>query len=380
MLTDPAKLRRRILLAVTGLSPQVVTETLYALAMERAGACLPTEVRLLTTTEGAERARLTLLSDEPGWFHRLRSEYSLPEIAFDAKRIHVLTGPDGAALDDIRTPEANAWAADLVTEQVRAATEDPESALHVSIAGGRKTLGFYAGYALSLYGRPQDRLSHVLVSTPFESHPGFFYPSRESRVIYTQPPDSRPLDTREARVTLAEIPFVRLREGLPTRLQRGQSSYTRTVAAAQRALEPPQLIIDLAGRCIHAGGERVDMAPADLAFYSLMARRRKGGMHPARRDDRDLAGPLLAEYGRIVPEMSGTMERIEDTLAEGMTAKYFDERKSKTNRALTDALGAALARVYLIHPDGRRAGRFTLRIEPDAIRYGRPPETHETAL
>jgi CRISPR-associated protein (TIGR02584 family) len=33
----------------------------------------------------------------------------------------------------------------------------------MSIAGGRKTMGFYAGYALSLYGRAQDRMSHVLV-------------------------------------------------------------------------------------------------------------------------------------------------------------------------------------------------------------------------
>ena len=32
--------------------------------------------------------------------------------------------------------------------------------MHVSIAGGRKTRGFLAGYTLSLLGRPQDRLSH----------------------------------------------------------------------------------------------------------------------------------------------------------------------------------------------------------------------------
>ena len=30
-------------------------------------------------------------------------------------------------------------------------------------------MGFYLGYALSLYGRTQDRLSHVLVSSPYES-------------------------------------------------------------------------------------------------------------------------------------------------------------------------------------------------------------------
>lgn len=70
---------RRILLVVTGLTPQVVTETLYALACAPADggeAWIPDEVHLVTTSTGAENARLTLLEGE-GWFHRLR-EVSIP--------------------------------------------------------------------------------------------------------------------------------------------------------------------------------------------------------------------------------------------------------------------------------------------------------------
>ena len=52
-------------------------------------------------------------------------------------------------------------------------------------------MGFYLGYALSLYSRAQDRLSHVLVNSPFESHSEFFYPTPESRVIHRRP-DGRP--------------------------------------------------------------------------------------------------------------------------------------------------------------------------------------------
>ncbi|PJA57556.1 MAG: TIGR02584 family CRISPR-associated protein, partial [Rhodocyclales bacterium CG_4_9_14_3_um_filter_68_10] len=59
---QPHEYERRILLAATGLSPQVVTETLYALTQRRAPAFVPTEIHLVTTAEGAERARLTLLS------------------------------------------------------------------------------------------------------------------------------------------------------------------------------------------------------------------------------------------------------------------------------------------------------------------------------
>src|SRR2546427_12173331 len=62
---SPQTFPRRLLLAVTGLSPQVVTETLYALTQKVSPAFVPTEIHLLTTAEGAERARLTLLSDDP---------------------------------------------------------------------------------------------------------------------------------------------------------------------------------------------------------------------------------------------------------------------------------------------------------------------------
>jgi CRISPR-associated protein (TIGR02584 family) len=212
-LASPGNYERRILLAVTGLSPQVVTETLYALAVQRRPAWIPTEIRIVTTELGAKNVQETLLSDTPGWFHRLRSDYRLPEITFGSENIQVVTGPDGTPLDDIVEDVDNGAVADFITEQVRALTADPAASLHVSIAGGRKTMGFYIGYALSLFGRAQDCLSHVLVSPPFESLPEFFYPAPCMRMIRDR--DDREVDAREARVHLGDIPFVRLRESLP---------------------------------------------------------------------------------------------------------------------------------------------------------------------
>jgi CRISPR-associated protein (TIGR02584 family) len=388
-MNDPVGYPRRVLLAVTGLSPQVVTESLYALTRVGDPPFVPTEVQIITTRQGAEHARLNLLSADPGWFHRLRRDYALPEIAFDADRIQVLRGAGGAPLEDIRTPAENELAADLLVERVRALTDDPDCALHVSIAGGRKTMGFYLGYALSLFGRPQDRLSHVLVSAPFESHPQFYYPTPYERVIHTLDRAQTPLDCREAQVTLAEIPFVRLRDGLPTRLLKGRSSFTATVEAARRALEPAELTLDLPGRRVRAGGEVIEMTPSDLAFYSVAARRRKAGDHPLKRGDPDLAGPYLAELKRVAGEMAGELERAEQALAKGMDQDYFDHRKSRTNAALDEALGPQLARPYRIQSSGRGTGRFgLLNIDPEAIRYadlagpaanapGDPPEGRE---
>ncbi|QJD30445.1 CRISPR-associated ring nuclease Csm6 [Methylococcus geothermalis] len=363
---------KRILLAVTGLTPQVVTETLYAL-WRLGDEALPTEIHLLSTAEGIERARLTLLSDEPGWFHRLRRDYALPAMHFTEACLHVLVDGTGRALTDIRTESDNIAAADTITDWIRHLTADDASQLHVSLAGGRKSMGFYAGYALSLYGRPQDRLSHVLVMPPYESHPDFFYPTPTSRIIYTAGADSRPLDTKAAAVTLADIPFVRLRQGLPKTLLKDRTPFSQAVDAAQSSLSEPKLTIDLAQRRIQAGGVIINLPPTQLAFLSWLARRRLAGAQalscPADGvPESEYAGAYLAEYIKIIGAM-GDGDRTNERLRHGMDKAFFEQTKSKLHRHLKDALGHA-ASPYLIDHDGDRPRRFGLTLPAEAIKFG----------
>lgn len=363
---------RRILLAVTGLSPQIVTETLYALAVRQHPPFIPTEVHLLTTVEGAQRARLALLSDEPGWFHRLRKDYGLPEIAFDANHIHVLTAADGTPLSDIRSPQDNECAADAITEMVRAFTEQPDTALHVSIAGGRKTMGFYLGYALSLFGRAQDHLSHVLVSEPFESSWDFFYPTPYSRVLATR--DNKLADARDADVTLADIPFFSLRHDLPEHLRKGRARFSEIVAAARAAVGPAELVIDLPARRIRAAGRGIDLAPAELAMLALFARRAQQGLPALKAPGKDMPDPEWAE--RFLPEyraICGDMADIDATeraLRKGMDGDYFSTRLSKLRSKLKRALGPA-SKPYLVDDGGTRPRRYRLALTPEAIRFAK---------
>lgn len=127
----------------------MVTETLYALAVSRELPFVPHQVLLMSTAEGIKRARLMLLSADQHQFGRLCRDYALEGIHFDESCLHVLQGAAGP-LVDIRDERDNEEAADHLTRLVADLTSDPERTLHVSIAGGRKTLGFYAGYALSL--------------------------------------------------------------------------------------------------------------------------------------------------------------------------------------------------------------------------------------
>lgn len=369
---EPGAYPRRILLAVTGLWPQVVTETLYALAVSGQDRFVPTELWVITTAKGAERARLTLLSRNPGWLQRLRRDYALPEIAFDPTHILVPLGENGVALEDLRCAQDNARAADLITDAVRALTADPDSALHVSIAGGRKTMGFYAGYALSMFGRDQDRLSHVLVQPEFEGCPQFFYPPPTSRVIHTRGPRSRPLDARAARVSLAEIPFVRLRHGLDERLKDGHATFSEAVAAAQRALGPAELVLDLPGRRVRAAGVVLRLPPSLLAFLSWLARRAQAGAGPvscptAGVPEPDYAAAYLAEYRAIIGEM-GDDSRAAGRLVRGMDKAFFEQTKSKLNSALRKALGPVAAS-YLVDDGGTRPRRFALTLQAQSIRY-----------
>ena len=73
--------------------------------------------------------------------------------------------------------------ADTMLRVLRRLTADPQCAIHASIAGGRKSMSFYMGYAMSLLARPQDRMSHVLVTQAGYEHPAFFYPTREPQPI-----------------------------------------------------------------------------------------------------------------------------------------------------------------------------------------------------
>jgi CRISPR-associated protein (TIGR02584 family) len=366
----PSQYKRRILLAVSGLSPQIVTETIYALAANAEGPFVPTEVHLITTREGANRAELSLLSDDLGWFHRLCKDYNLSGIQFTRKHIHIMRDANERGMDDIRSIADNRAAADFITQKVREFSADPDCALHVSIAGGRKTMGFYLGYALSLYGRAQDRLSHVLVSEPFENSIEFFYPTPYSRVLQTR--DGKLADTAMAEVTLAEIPFVSLRHGLPAKLLSGHSSFNETVIAAQAALAAPELVVNLGTHSIRAGGQAIELPPAELALLAVFVRQAvQGGpalpAPPKGSPDVAWAKRFLREY-RACHHTLADIEATERALKAGMDGEYFSQRKSKLEKRLKAALGPA-ARHYCIDDGGTRPRKYRLTLSPESVRF-----------
>jgi CRISPR-associated protein (TIGR02584 family) len=328
---------KRILIAVTGLSPQIVTETIYALATHPTQPWIPEAVHLITTTVGKENARLRLLSEDPGWFARLLKDYQLPDIDFSEKNIHVIPRADQSLLEDIRDDVDNTLAADFIANTVRCLTANPYSEVHASIAGGRKTMGFYLGYAMSLYGRPQDRLSHVLVSNHYEMITEFFYPTPYSRVINDK--NGQALDCQLAKVLLGDIPFVRMREQLPLALIEGKVSYSQTVDAVQKALPPVRLRLRLASKELFCGEVTIVLSPALLAFYWLHLINYNYGIHYT--DDN-----LYKNYQQLLAQIKD--EPAEDKhLSIQEVEDWYTTNKSKVNRILKNRLNRQ-AVFYLI--------------------------------
>jgi len=376
---EPSEFPRRILLVVSGMSPQIMTETLFALTQMRTPAFIPTEVHILTTASGARNARLSLLKGE-AHFLRLCEEYDLDPAMFSEKNIHCIQ-KDGHPLDDIRSVAENECAADCITQTIRDFTNDENSALHVSMAGGRKTMGYYAGYALSLYGREQDRLSHVLVTEGFEGHRDFYYPTRESRAIYR---DQQVLDAREAQVTLAEIPFVRLRSDIPNTLLEGRASFSETIARAQMAQQRQTLLIDLENLVFKVGDISLNsLGGANLAFMVWLVQRKLDGKPSI--ESKTFRGEFNTELGqefidvcealwqrdtsleRSAQEGSAEVDseqkyrnlfagisKVVESLKYGLDQQGFWNRRTDLNKALQKVLGNQLAQSFLLQNSGPR--------------------------
>lgn len=365
----PSSYPRRLLVLVAGLTPQIVTETLYALANQEE-PFIPTEIHLITTQTGAERAQRLLLKSPPAYYQQLVQELNLPAIKFSTETIHLLRNASGEPLADIRSVTDNVCVADQIMALMRAWTSDEQAALHVSLAGGRKTMSYYLGTALSLFGRAQDRLSHVLVDEAFENHREFFFPTKNSQLIYGQ--NNQPLDTAEARVVLAEIPFVRLTSENPNFFTKGKRTFSEVVDAAQQAIGPLQLLLNPVLGELRTQGQVARLADTDMAFLLWFIEQGWDANNPWRPPsegdfDIEAAAGFLNHYIAVQKLHGGTDDRPQVSLSKGMDLEWFRNRVKHLKQKLSQQLGTALAdrvRVVLIK---RSPARYGLAINLDQL-------------
>jgi len=126
--------------------------------------------------------------------------------------------------------------------------------------------------AAQMYGRPQDRIYHVLVSPDFESHKDFYYPPVRPVMLELRDAQGQKFlqETTYAKVTLVPIPFISLRAAM----QDKKTGRVRTPAQLFRHLikeKSQPLIVDLVqGKIIYKKSE-FKMMPSRLALYAFLA-------------------------------------------------------------------------------------------------------------
>lgn len=404
---------KHTLLATTGASPQVITETLWAIHDKKQQ--WPDDIFLITTSFGKGKAVKGLIED--GHLQRLCDELRRPMPAFNADHVLVTPGAGGVEVEDARSLPDHEALANFIMTEVRNRTAGTDTSLHASLAGGRKTMTFYIGYAMSLFGRVQDTLSHVLVSEGYETVPGFWFPTNSEPHRHLENRGGA-LDASQAEITLAPIPFIRHRRNLPQVLLQNSETvqFAELVQLINLGENPDglRLVIDLPANTIQVQNENCEVSIAiqlgllELAFYTMMARatlkEETDLTRPSKqKPDTALAPVLLAELLPICgldfnDNLKLDIAKLEDwnfknnklkddtleSLKEGLAQNWFDSRKNKISRAFAAKLPDSLVRwvtpTIIWADDGNRLPDSDIDKITKGGGYGIPLKFHQISI
>lgn len=339
-------MNRNILFLVTGMSPQIITETVWALACDpnKTDKWIPDEIHVLSTEDGLNQIRATLFDEQV--FAKLKSDYPvLTHTKFDKESLHVFS-KDGIALKDLKTPADNELAADMICQKVREFTQDDNVNLHVSIAGGRKTMGFYAGYALSLYGRSQDRMSHVLVDSDYESAIGFYYPTVSDYFVEQRFTGKR-FNAKDAKIWLANIPFVRMRFSINQDDIIANKDFSTVVEMINLSLQPIQLTLDGKRKTVAIQDKTCKLTPKEFSLYLLAVQLRQNNetlYYPSK----DIEGDTIGDaHQTLFNQIYGNYSSKDDIVVDNT---YFSTALSTMKRKFIQEFGKPIAEKIAIQP------------------------------
>ena len=312
-----------VLLAVTGLSPAIVTETVWALAQEKP-RIIPRRVVFVTTEVGARKIHEQLFTPLPAFgnvtaWQALRTAVKAGAdelIAEPARVIGKVDRKKGTLepLPDIVTPEHNDIAAGFILEQVRSIVENPDTRLIASIAGGRKTMGALLHAAVTLIGRETDRLTHVLVSTPFETLPGFYFKGQPGGPLMDR--EGKRHDPGNAAIHLADVPFVPLRNRFADihEMPGGFSGLVQKFSREMKrdAARPALVMVDHRQRTLTVDGVSLKLPSKMLAIVHFLLECHADGASPVDfTEAEERIGPWLRAQGNDIIPLGRKPAKIE---------------------------------------------------------------------
>jgi len=369
---------KNILLAVTGLSPQVITETLYALHQNNREVDI---IHVITTRDGKERIYADLLAGKSGYYFKYLEEYGIEpsHIDFGPNNVHVIIDEHGNEIADIVRESDNEHLIKECLELTFLLTSDPENCVLFSVAGGRKTMTSCLTLAAQMYGRKQDRLYHVLVSPEFESSREFFYPPKQSRSVELRDKNGQPFfkETRYAEVNLIHIPFVSIRQQLsPDLLKEPKDPATLMLSLIKE--EEYRLTINLISSKVTYKTIELDLMPARMALYTFFALQKKNCSKEVDTCSNctDCFLDIRSVYEKqdqitdLYRKISGTrpLDEMSDTGIINLNADNFNMYKGKIKQDLLGRFGPyALKDLEISSAGSRPHTRYGIRMDRSRI-------------
>lgn len=382
-------MRQTILLAVTGMSPAVLTETVWALgypAKKGTPRIIPDRVIALTTAAGREAIASQLFDRHRIW-ERLREAVlgrgrrADPRLCFGmtgdcVKVFTIRVGGRPVELRYISTEAESAAVADFITDELWGHVEKPDTRLIASISGGFKTMSALLFAGMSLLGRNDDLITHVLVNAPFDTklEPRFFFPRQPQQELHDACGGT--FRAADAQLRLGFVPFVALNDLLEK--YKKPHSYSDLVARCSGNLDrqmrrPVTLRLSIRQRQVWVNQVAFTLpAQAFLFLWFLAERARTGGaplgkyveaLRPfqefaldVQRRWAELGAAWAAEGKRVLPKDFEKAVQGNDDTPVRTKLLYAITRK------LQGVPGAGALAAYLPRP-----GRCTLDLGPEAI-------------
>lgn len=266
---------KTVLISVVGSSPAVLTETVWVLAQENPPV-IPDRVVAITTTHGKQMIQSKLFQRAPVWNELQQQVGMADQLRFGADDSIRVIGDGSRDFDDIASLEENEQAADFILDVIRQYSENPEVKIIASIAGGRKTMSALMLACMSLLGREQDRVCHVLADETYIcENRDFCYPKDE-------------LQRQAAQVQLSDMPFIRVR-GLYEQLTgSAPKSYSAMVnhfrSAVPKAIAEELVVFNETQQSLRCGNIELALSPAEFQAAYLYVFDRFNGNHSSVQD------------------------------------------------------------------------------------------------
>lgn len=277
-----------VLLSLVGTAPAVLTETVWAMATAPEPV-IPDRIIATTTRTGAQLLREKLFAS--GHWEGMKAALEAPGISLKGKlrfgpiADSIRVFPDlthSRELDDIRSVEDNQAVAEFFMELIRGFTENESVRLIVSIAGGRKTTSALLYSVMTLLGRAQDQINHILINDEWISQPDFLYPGCPG--CFVDRDTGEALSSADAQLQLVDVPFVPLRYLFKRDLQRPAGSFaelmnlvrTRTINVEDDLL----VQLDTGRADLVVNGQRVSLNHNEFLLYLFFAQRAIAGQPP----------------------------------------------------------------------------------------------------